>query len=91
MGQCRLSETHRQFHGSMSGWLNKTQEERQRLFKRLRRFVPKDKKTVTSTDGTTTMLKPRSLCKKIGQRKRKINERITTFKKKTMSDGQTVN
>jgi hypothetical protein len=54
-------------------------------------FVPKDKKTVTSTDGTTTMLKPRSLCKKIGQRKRKINERTTTFKKKTMSDGQTVN
>lgn len=63
----------------------------QRLFKRLRRFVPKDKKTVTSTDRTMTVLKPISLGKKIGQRKRKINEWTTTFKKKTMSDGQTVN
>lgn len=86
MGQYRLSETHRHFHVSKSGWLSKTQEERQRLFKRLRRFVPKDKKTVTSTDGTTTVLKPRSLGKKIGQRKRKINERTTTFKKKKTSD-----
>lgn len=44
MGQGRLSETHRQFHVSKSGCLSKNQE-RQRLFKRLRRFVPKDKKT----------------------------------------------
>ena len=45
MVQCRLPETHKQFRVSKSGWLSKTQEERQRLFKRLRRFVPKDKKT----------------------------------------------
>ena len=50
------------------------------------RFVPKDKKTVTSTDGTTTVLKPRSLGKKIGQRKRKINERTTAFKKKKTNE-----
>ena len=86
MGQYRLSETHRQFHVSKSGWLSKTQEERQRLFKRLRRFVPKDKKTVTSTDGAMTVLKPRSLGKKIGQCKRKINERTTTFKKKKTNE-----
>ena len=59
---------------------------RDRLFKRLRRFVPKEKKTVTSTDGTTTVLKPRPLGKKIWQRKRKINERTTTFKKKKTND-----
>jgi hypothetical protein len=47
---------------------------------------------LTSTDGAMTVLKPRSLGKKIGQRKRKINERTTTFKKKktTTNDGQTV-
>ena len=56
------------------------------LFKRLRRFVLKDKKTVTSTDGTTIVLKPRPLGKKIGQRKRKISERTTTFKKKKTYD-----
>jgi hypothetical protein len=44
MGQGRLSETHRKFHVSKSGCLSKNQE-RQRLFNRLRRFVPKDKKT----------------------------------------------
>jgi hypothetical protein len=48
--------------------------------------VLKDKKTVTSTDGTTIVLKPRPLGKKIGHRKRKINERTTTFKKKKTYD-----
>jgi hypothetical protein len=37
--------------------------------------------------GAMTVLKPRSLGKKIGQRKRKINERTTTFKKKKTNDG----
>jgi hypothetical protein len=41
---------------------------------------------LTSTDGRTTVLKPRPLGKKIGQRKRKINERTTTFKKKKTYD-----
>ena len=36
--------------------------------------IPKDKKTVTSMDGTTTVLKPRSLGKKIGQRKREVDK-----------------
>jgi hypothetical protein len=37
-------QKHRQFHVSKSGWLSKNQE-RQRLCKRLQRFVPKDKRT----------------------------------------------
>ena len=36
--------------------------------------IPKDKKTVTSMDGTKTVLKPRSLGKKIGQRKREVDK-----------------
>ena len=41
----------------------------------------KDKKTVKSTDGQTVIAQPRSLGKKLGQRKRKVNERTQTFKK----------
>ena len=72
---------------SKTAWTNKTQEERQRYFRRFRNFVPKDKLTATSTDGKMTVIKPRSHGRKIGQRKRKINERSTTIKKqKTFSD-----
>jgi hypothetical protein len=48
--------------------------------------VPKDKNAVTSTDGTTTAIPPRILGKKIGQRKRTINERTTSFKKCKQND-----
>ena len=84
MGQYRLADTHRQFQVSKTAWVSKTPEERQRLVKRFRNFVPKDNKTVTSTDGQTTVIPPRTHGKKIGQRKRKVNERTTTFKKMKM-------
>ena len=48
--------------------------------------VPKDKNAVTSTDGTTTVIPPRILGKKIGQRKRTINERTISFKKCKQND-----
>jgi len=38
-----------------------------------------DNKTVTSTDGLTTIIAPRTHGKKIGQRKRKIKERTITY------------
>ena len=86
-GQYRVEDSHTQFRVSKTAWTNKTQEERQRYFRRFRNFVPKDKLTATSTDGKMTVIKPRSHGRKIGQRKRKINERSTTIKKqKTFSD-----
>ena len=80
-GEYRVADTHRQFLVTKTAWTTKTTEERQRLYRRFRNYVPPDKKTVTSTDGQTTVVKPRSLGKKIGQRKRKVNERTTTNKK----------
>lgn len=81
IGQFRLADSHQQFQMSKTVWASKTTDERDRHYKRLRSFRPKDKKTVTSTDGLTTIVKPRSLGKKLGQRKRKVNERTQTIKK----------
>jgi hypothetical protein len=55
-------------------------------YESFRLHVPKDKNTVTSTDGTTTVIPPRIIGKKIGQRTRKINERTTSFKKCKQND-----
>lgn len=81
IGQFRLADSHQQFQMSKTVWASKTTDERDRHYKRLRSFRPKDQKTVTSTDGLTTIVKPRSLGKKLGQRKRKVNERTQTIKK----------
>ena len=51
------------------------------ILMRFRTYVPKDNVTATSTDGKMTVIQPRTFGKKIGQRKRKINERTTTIKK----------
>lgn len=80
-GQFRLAKTYEHFGVTRTVWVSKTTEERDRHYKRLRQFIPKDKMTVTSTDGKMTVVQPRSLGKKIGQHKRKINERTKTFKK----------
>ena len=85
-GQYRLADTHRQFGVTRTVWVSKTDSERQRLYRRFRLHVPKDKNTVTSTDRTTTVIPPRILGKKIGQRKRNINERTTSFKKCKQND-----
>jgi hypothetical protein len=45
---------------------------------------------ITSTDGQMTVIKPRSNCRKIGQRKRNINERTTTYKKTKTIESDTV-
>jgi len=84
-GQYRIADTHKQFGVTRTLWVSKTDSER-RLYRRFRLHVPKDKNTVTSTDRTTTVIPPRILGKKIGQRKRNINERTTSFKKCKQND-----
>jgi hypothetical protein len=54
-GQYRVADSHTQFRVAKTTWTNKTQEERQRYFRRFRNFVPKDKLTATSTDGKMTV------------------------------------
>jgi hypothetical protein len=46
----------------------------------------KDKDVVTATDRQTCVRQPRFLGRKIGQRKRKINERTTTYKRTKTAD-----
>jgi hypothetical protein len=48
--------------------------------KRFAGYIPMDKRVISSTDGMMNVIKPRTFGKKIGQRKRKINERTTTFR-----------
>ena len=80
-GQFRLASTHEHFSVKRTVWVSKTNEERGRLYRRFRLYIPKDKKTVTSTDGKLTIVKPRTLGKKVGQKKRKRNEKTLTQKK----------
>ena len=84
VGEYKLSETHAHFSVSRTMWVSKTNEERDRLYKRFRLFTPKDTKTVTSTDGKMTVIQPRSLGKKIGQIKRKKTDRTVTVKKQKL-------
>ncbi|CAG2224703.1 MLL1 [Mytilus edulis] len=81
-GQYRVADSHKHFEITATSWVNKTVQERERLTKRFKSYIPPDKRVITSTDGRMNVIKPRALGKKIGQRKRKINERTTTFKKK---------
>ncbi|KAK3105657.1 hypothetical protein FSP39_002808 [Pinctada imbricata] len=60
VGQFRLSKSHKHFEVSKTVWVSKTDEERSRLYKRCRNFISKDSKTITSTDGQTTVVAPRA-------------------------------
>lgn len=42
-------------------------DERDRFYRKFRVFKCPDKTTVTSTDGTVTVVKPKSLGKKLGK------------------------
>ena len=77
-GQFRLADSHRQFAISKSVWANKTDDERNRLFRRFRAFEQKNARFVTSTDGQSEVVVPRTKGQKIGQRKRKRTERTVT-------------
>jgi hypothetical protein len=82
----RLCDSHKQFSVTKIAWVSKTDEERRRLYRRFRLFIAKDKDVVTSTDGQTYVRQSRSMGRKIGQRKRKIKERTTTYKRTKTAD-----
>lgn len=86
IGRFRLADSHRQFAVSKSVWANKTDDERQRLFRRFRKHDIKNTRLVKSTDGKSDVVAPRTKGQKLGQRKRPRTERTTTVtvkKKKT--------
>ena len=85
-GEYRLADDYSRFRVDKATWATKTADERNRLYRRFRLFSYKTKGVVTSTDGRTKVVEPRTLGKKIGQQKRKVNERTNTIKKKRNLD-----
>ena len=77
VGRFRQAETHRQFLVSKSVWASKTDDERNRLFRRFRKHEIKNARLVKSTDGQSEVVAPRTKGQKIGQRKRPRTERTT--------------
>ena len=81
MGRFILADSHKQFAISRNVWGLKTQAERERHYKRFRAHVIKDQRVVTSTDGESVVVAPKTKGKKLNQRKRKMTERSVSRKK----------
>ena len=81
-GEYRLAESHSQFRMTKTEWINKTDAQRNKAFKKFRTFVPFQRNIMTSTDGQSDIVAPRTLGKKLNQQKRKINARTRTNKKR---------
>ena len=88
-GKYRLAVSHRHFEVSKSTWIDMTEQQRTNLYRRYRQYVTSDNRTVTSTDGRSTVVAPKTGGKKPGQRKRKVNVRTVTVDfKRTKTNGQ---
>ena len=85
-GKYRLASTHKHFEVTKATWMDMYDQQRTTLYRRYRQFVVKDQNLVTSTDGRTTVVAPKTNGKKPGQRKIKINVRTVTVKKAKEND-----
>ena len=85
-GEYRLADSHSQFRMSKTEWINKTDAQRNKSYKKFRNFVPVPKNIMTSTDGQTDIVAPRTFGKKLNQQKRKINARTRTNKKRKIEN-----
>jgi len=81
-GEFRLADSHQQFQSKKSTWIKMTEQQRTNLYKRFRRHIDINTKYITSTDGQTTVVAPRTNGRKPGQRKRNINVRTVTINAK---------
>ena len=80
-GQFKMADTHKQFAVNRSVWAGKTPDEKEKNYKRFRSFVAKDPRIVTSTDGESNVVAPKTKGKKLNQGKRKCTERTLSLKK----------
>lgn len=80
-GDYRLSQTHKRFELTKTDWIKLTPDQKTNHFRRFRSFVPSDGKMVTSTDGKTTVLAPKTNGRKPGQVKRKPKTLTITNKR----------
>ena len=62
-GQYRLADSHAQFQLTRTEWAAKTIVEHYKLFTRFRKYVEKDGRLVTASDGRTTVVGPRTMGK----------------------------
>ena len=85
-GEFRLADSHRHFELTKTDWVNKTDVQREKAFRRFRKFVFIPKNVMISTDGQTEIIAPRTFGKKINQQKRKINARTRTNKKRKIQN-----
>ena len=83
-GELRLADTHKQFSMSKTEWVTKDARQRSRAYIRFRSYIPKHKKLVTSTDGQSTIVAPRTLGKKPHQTTRR--PKTVTVRCKPKSD-----
>ncbi|MES9883125.1 MAG: hypothetical protein ABW185_19850 [Sedimenticola sp.] len=85
-GEYRLADTHMQFKVTKTDWLKMTDQQRDKLISRFRSYTIKVPGFVTSTDGHSTVVAPRTHGRKPGQRMRKVNVRTTTVKRRKIDD-----
>ena len=83
-GVLRLADTHKQFSMSKTEWVTKDARQRSRAYIRFRSYIPKHKKLVTSTDGQSPIVAPRTLGKKPHQTTRR--PKTVTVRCKPKSD-----
>ena len=80
-GNYRLADNFTHFFVSKTEWVEKSVEQRNRLYRKFRAFIPGRDHLLLSTDGCNEIVAPKTRGKKPCQRKRQINERTTTSKK----------
>ena len=81
-GEYKLADSHKQFQMSKTDWVSKTTSQREKAFRRFRKYFVPPKNVMISTDGCSEIIAPRTHGKKLGEKKRKINVRTTTHTKK---------
>ena len=81
-GELRLSDNCKQFAKTKLEWLGMSELQRNNHYTKLRKYVNRDGRIISSTDGQTQVLGPTTNGKKPGQRKRKVNARTVTVDKR---------
>ena len=72
-GEYKLADSHKQFQMSKTDWVSKTTSQREKAFRRFRKYFVPPKNVMISTDGCSEIIAPRTHGKKLGEKKRKIN------------------
>jgi hypothetical protein len=85
-GEFRLVDTHAKFAVTKTEYIAMSNDQRNRLYTRLRNAPFEKPGQITSSDGTSSIIAPKSHGKKPGQRKRKVNAKTTSIKRPRTDD-----